>query len=270
MRTLLVSASLLIASAATADDNPRRRVAVLEYRAGSSALVGLGAQLASELGKQTSLDVLGPAQARAIYGDPLDGAVVKCGGEAECVARIGQRLAAAEVILIGVSELGDVILTMQRIDVRTHAVGARIADSFAEGSTPTGEQVAKYLGRLLPPSDFLRFGVIAIVASQAGARVSVSGQTRGVTPIAPLKLRAPDSYAIRIEKEGFLPFSTRVQLPPDGELRVEAELARRSARAWYQRWWAVSGLGLLIAGAAATTIYVVTRDDELRLTGSVE
>jgi hypothetical protein len=254
-----------------ADAAPKRKVVVLEYRSGSSSLVGIGTQLATEIGKQTSLDVLGPAQAKAVFGEQLDQAVVKCGGAAECVAKIGEKLGAADILLIGVSEMGDVLLTMQRIDVASKSVSVRTSDSLTSSAPPSEEQISQYIHRLLPPTDFLRFGTIEIVANQTGARVKVGGKERGVTPIAPLRLEAPASYAIRIEKSGFVPFSTKVKLPPDGTLRVEAELSVRGSKAWYQRWWVVAGLGLVITGAAGTTIYFATREEEkLHFMGTVE
>ncbi len=272
MRALACLLLVASTSLAHADNDPKRKLAVLEYRAGSASLVGIGTQLATAVGKQTSLTVLGPAQAKTVYGEQLDQAIVKCGGEADCVAKIGAKLGVAEVILIGVSELGDVILTMQRIDVASHAVNARIADSLANNAAPSAEQVDGYLGRLLPPTDFIRFGVIEIVSSQPGALVTVGGEQRGTTPIAPLKLRAPATYPIKIEKAGFVPYTTKVQLPPDGELKVEAELSRRTSKAWYQRWYVAVGLGLVVAGAAGTTIYFATGggDDRLEFRGSVQ
>lgn len=261
--------------AARAEPGPRRQLVVLEYRAGSSALPGIARRLVGAIGKQTSLAVLGPDQARAVYGDNLDQVLVKCAGEAECIAKIGQRTGAAEVILVGVSELGDVILTMQRIDVGSRKVSARIADSLAEGASPTDEQVDAYLQRLLPPADFLRFGVIDIAANLAGAQVIVGNERRGETPIQPLRLPAPASYEIRVEKAGFAPYRTKVALPPDGEIKVEANLSRPGrAAAWYQRWYVVAGLGLVVAGAGGTAIYFATRepasDGRIGVGGTVE
>ncbi len=267
---LLLCASTI----AAADPNPKRKVSVLEYRAGSSALPGMAQRVVATLSKQTSLQVLGPDQTRVIYGDQLDGTLVKCAGEADCVAKIGQKVGAAEVILVGVSELGDVILTMQRIEVSSKQVSARIADSLAENTTPTDAQLDGYLQKLLPPTDFLRFGVIEIVANLSGAAVSVGGENRGVTPIAPLKLPAPASYDIRIEKQGFVPYRTKVDLPPDGQLKVEAELSKRGApAAWYQKWYVLAAAGLLVAGAGGTAIYFATRSDasdRVEITGVVE
>jgi hypothetical protein len=266
---------LALPAAARAEPNPKRKVIVLEYRSGSSALQGISRRVVGAIGQQTSLAVLGPDQARAVYGDHLDQVLGKCAGDAACIAKIGQRAAAAEVILVGVSELGDVILTMQRIDVGSRGVSARIADSLAEGATPTDAQVDAYLQRLLPPTDFLRFGMIEIVANLAGAAVTVGDERRGETPLPPLKLPAPAAYEIRVEKTGFLPYRTKIALPPDGEIKVEANLARPGATpAWYQRRYVVAGLGLVVAGAGGTAIYFASRapagDGRIGVTGTVE
>lgn len=249
---------LALCAVAHADDNPKRKVVVLEYRAGSSALPKVVGQLVATMQKQTSLQVLGPEQTKTIYGEKLEDAIVKCAGEADCVAKIGQKVGAAEVILVGISELGDVILTMQRIDVKTRAVSSRIADSLAGNASPNEEQLASYITRLLPPSDFLRFGVIAIIANESGAAVTVGGEARGVTPIEPLKLHAPATYTIRVEKTGYVPFTTKVQLPPDSEIKVEAELAQRGATRWYQKWWVLTGIavGAALVGGG---VYLATR-----------
>lgn len=258
-RALLVLAAM--AGIAHADPNPKRKVSVLEYRAGSSALQGMATRVVQALSKQTSLQVLGPDQTRVIYGGELDGTLVKCGGEAECVANIGKKIGAAEVILVGVSELGDVILTMQRIDVGSKEVSARIADSLDENVTPSDAQLDAYLQKLLPPTDFKRFGVIEIVANLPGAAVTVGGEPRGLTPIEKLTLPAPATYEIKIEKRDFVPFRTKVELPPDGQLRVEAELSIRGETKWYQRWYVLAAAGVLVAGAAGTAIYFATRGD---------
>jgi hypothetical protein len=260
MTRALIILSLFVAGLAHADDNPKRKLIVLEYRAGSSALPGIATRVVTLLSKQTSLQVLGPVQARAVYGDPLDQVLVKCGGEAVCIARIGQKIGAAEVILVGISELGDVILTMQRIEVASRTVAGRVADSLATGAIPSDSQISDYVNRLLPPSDFLRFGVIELVANLSGAAVTVGGQPRGETPIAALKLRAPATYDIRVEKPGYVAFSTKVALPPDGEIKVEAELSRRGSEAWYQRWYVLAAAGLVVAGAGGTAIYFGVRD----------
>lgn len=274
MRPLLILALLALAGVAHADPDPRRKVIVLEYRSGSPALPAISQRVVDTMAKLTSLQLLGPDQTRAVYGERLDGAVATCAGDAACLAAIGKKVGAADVLLVAVSELGDVILTMQRIEVAKREVVTRIADSFGPGVSPSDDQLNGYLTRLLAPTDFVRYGVIGIVANLTGAAVTVGGQSRGTTPIEPLKLPAPASYDIRVEKAGYVPFTTRIALPPDGEIKVEASLSRRGGEpAWYQRWYVLAGAGVLIAGAAGTAIYVGTRAgpaDSVPVTGTLQ
>jgi hypothetical protein len=249
MKAALV-ALVAMTAVAVADPDPHRKVVVLEYRAGSTALQGIATRMVAALGTQTSLAVLGPDQTRAVYGEHLDQVIVKCAGEAECVARIGQKVGAAEVILIGVSELGDVILTMQRIVVADRRVASRVADSLASGALPSDAQLSQYLARVLPPTDFLRFGVIQIDATEPGADVTINKESRGVTPIPPLKLPAPASYDIHVEKRGFLPFDTSIALPADGEIKLPVRLQHPGGKtAWYQHWYVLAAAGVIVIGA---------------------
>ncbi|MEJ7599093.1 MAG: PEGA domain-containing protein [Kofleriaceae bacterium] len=271
-RALIIALAIAGSATAHAEPDAKRKVSVLEYRAGSSGLPGIAARVAAALGKQTSLQVIGPDQTRAVFGDGLEQTLVKCEGEADCVAKIGARVGAAEVILVGVSELGDVILTMQRISVPGRSIEGRVADSLAPGAQPSDSQLDSYLTKLLPPTDFMRFGVIAIVANEVGADVTVGGEKRGITPIQPLKVRAPASYEIRVEKYGFVPFTTQVTVPADGEYNVRAQLQRPGAgKSWYTRWYVLAAAGVLVAGAAGTTIYFATAEssDRVDFNGSV-
>lgn len=268
MRAFAIAALVLAVSAqiARADDNPKRKVVVLEYRSGSAALIGISSRFAAAMSKLTSLDVVSPEQAKTLYGEQLVQTVVRCAGEAECVSKVGAKLGAAEVVVIGVSELGDVILTMQRIEVRSHTVLSRIADSLGSDAHPSDDQVELYLKHLLPPGDFVRFGVIDIRSSEGGAVVTVGDTRRGTTPLPPLKLEAPATYAVKVEKRGFVPFTTTVQLPPDVELKVDANLAVRGGGShWYQKWYVLTAAGLLVAGAAGGTIYFATQRDDSSL-----
>jgi len=263
MRRLVVACIVLFAGIAHADPDPKRKVVVIEYRSGSSALPGIANRVVETMTKLTSLQLLGPDQTRTVYGDQLDQAIAKCSGEAGCIAAIGKKVGAADVLLVGVSELGDVILTVQRIEVGRGEVVTRIADSLAASAVPSDDQINGYLARLLSPGDFMRYGVIDIVANLAGAAVTVGGTSRGLTPIQALKLPAPATYEIRVEKAGFVPFTTKVALPPDGEIKVSAELSKRGGDgAWYGRWYVLAGAGLLVAGAATTAIYFGTRTTE--------
>ena len=253
-------AVVALATSAAADPDPKRSVAVLEYRAGSRALPRLEDRIAKVLAARTSLDVVDALEARKRHGG-LDAAVVACGGETACVAKLGTRIGVQEILLVGVSEMGDVILTLQRIDVKARQVQGRLAEAVELDAEPSDADLARYLERVMPKSDFIRYGVIHIDANLDGADVEVGGQHRGITPVPALRLRAPASYDIRVSKLGFVPFRARVAVPPEGEVRVQAELSRREAESrWYQRWWVPVIAGVVVAGAAAGTYFAVTEE----------
>ena len=57
--------------------------------------------------------------------------MVECAGDAVCIGAIGARLGTDEVLLVGVSELGDVIFTLQRIKSGDGTVDGRVAEALA-------------------------------------------------------------------------------------------------------------------------------------------
>jgi hypothetical protein len=52
-----------------------------------------------------------------------------------------------------------------------------------------------------------------------------------------------------------------VQLPPDSELKVDAELSPRGAggAAWYQKWYVITG-AVVLGGLVGGGIYFATRE----------
>lgn len=236
--TLSLAAWTLLACPLATDAHaqaPNRHVAVLEYRAGSSAVPRIGTRTAALLRAKTSLQVIDEDDARAAKGARVDRAVARCSGQPRCVAGIGRALGADEVLLVGVSELGDVILTFQRVDVTSARVVARVAEALAPGTVPEDGAIVGYLRRVLPRADFVRWGTIEIHANVAGARVEIGGALRGTTPLRPLRVHAPAAYVIAVDKSGYVGFRAEVNVPPDAIVRVEPVL-RPSHDAWYDRW----------------------------------
>ena len=254
--------TLALSGLAAAQESPRRKVAVLEYRAGTRVLEGIGDRLAAILQKRTSLVISTPEDARRRL-PTVDAELARCAGGAPCVAALGRRLGVDEVLLIGVSELGDVILGMQRVRSQGGAVEARVAESLGAGDVPDDGQLAGYLKRLLPPEDFKRFGVIRVRADVRGARVFVGGEARGETPMGDLRVAASATYAVRVSKKGYVDFNARVMVPPDGTVEVVPKLTlvgRGGAAPWYGKWWVWAGVGGAVV--ATTAIILVSSEDE--------
>lgn len=259
----VTAALLVLATGRAGADDPGRSVALLEFRSGSAALPDVDRRAAAILDKMTSLVVVGSDEGRRRYGSKLDADVVTCAGEAACIARIGRTLGVDEVLLIGVSEFGDVIITLQRIDAEGGEVVSRLAEALAPGSSPDDAQLARYLEQLLPKSDFVRWGVIRIDADVDGATVKVGDTIRGKTPLKPLRVRAPASYDIVLSKPGYGDFRASVDVPPDALVKVHPTLSRDND-AWYDRWWVAAIAGTVVVGAA-TAGYFATRDDPTEL-----
>jgi hypothetical protein len=238
-----------------------RTIAVLEYRAGVRAAPELAEGMATELGRLTSHKVVAPAEARLQLGASIDAEVARCKGDAQCISRIGTRLACDEVILIGVSQLGDLILAIQRIDVGSSRVLSRLADSLAVKHRVRPNDLRAYLRRLLPASDFKRYGKIVIKTDSVGDEVFLDEISRGKTPLAPLNVPAPGRYAVRVTRPGHEDFIARLDILPEAEVEVTPTLSRRSGPArWYQQWWVWALVGGAVAAAAtATAVVTVTR-----------
>lgn len=261
MRLWVTALVLLAAQGAWA----RKTVAVLEYRSGAKGAVGIGERLAAALAANAALEVIGPQEARRRVGNRIDADVARCAGEPMCIGTLGESLGAQEVLLIGVSQLGDVVLAMQRIDARRGVSGARLAESMPPDAQPLDDELLHWLRQLFPPEVFKRYGQIKIITDVKGADVRLNDESRGKSPIdEPLKVRAPGSFKVKVTKSGYAPFEAGVDVLPDATVELRATLVRLEGKqAWYKRWyvWAAVGGALAIAGASVG-IYYGTRVDE--------
>lgn len=262
---LALAVVVMAMPAARAEGAPdaKRAVVVLEYRAGSDALQAVDRRVAEILRKRTSLEVLDADDARKKYGRDLDRKLVGCSGDAGCIAAIGRDMDVREVVLIGVSQFGDVILTLQRIDTGNGRVISRVAEAMAQGADPDDAALLSYLQRVMPKGDFLRYGVIRIVANVEGATVSIGGRERGQTPVEPIRVRAPATYDIHLTKPGFVPFRASVAVPPDAEVRVDPELEPKRDAPWYTRWWFITTAGTVVAGSVALFVILSEQPDDV-------
>ena len=271
---------LLLALAGVAGAAPAepagRAVAVLEYRTAAAQAQDLAGRIAQALGSNTSLQVIDAREGRRRLGARLDGEVAACAGDAACLGAIGQRLGAAEVVLLAVSQLGDLVLAIQRIDVAKKAVTGRVADSIGAGQALDEPRILSWLQQLYPPETFKRYGQILIRTDVGGAQVYVNAKPRGQTPLpGPIQVLAPGNYRILVEKSSFLPFQAQLSVMPDTTVEVAAQLiAEQRSKPWYKRWyvWVGIGAGLAEAVGAAALGATLGREppDMSRVPGTIE
>ncbi len=236
-----------------------RTVAVLEFRSGTRAVPRITRTFATRLARLTSHRVIPPSEARRLLGS-VDGDVAQCKGEASCIAAIGNELRCDEVVLVGISQLGDTILAFQRIDSARGVVLARLADTLGRRRRITTSSLDRYLRRLFPAGDFKRYGKIAVRTNTTGDRVFVDGQYRGQTPLPPLRVAAPGRYAIRVTRPGHDDFLARLDVLPDALVEVTPTLGRKhTPTRWYQRWWVWAIVGGVVVASATTAVVLTTR-----------
>ncbi|MCC6746281.1 MAG: PEGA domain-containing protein [Deltaproteobacteria bacterium] len=252
--TILLTFVALASRGREAQAASGRTIAVLEYRAGVRGGERLASAMASQLARSTANVALDPQEARRRFGPALEAEVARCKGLPACVAALGARLGAQEVILVGVSQLGDLILAIQRIAVPSGRVLARMADSAAPSHVFTADVLLGYLQQLLPPDDFRRYGRIAVRSDVAGDLVLLNGRRQGRTPLSPLVVPAPGRYTIRVRRPGHLDFVARLDVLPEAAVEVTPSLPRAGAPPprWYQHWWVWAIVGGVVASGATT------------------
>ncbi len=234
-----------------------RSIAVLEFRQDVSALPGLADRMARRIRKLTGHRVLGPTEARQKLGAVVDNHVAQCQGQPTCVGALGTRLGVSEVILIGMSSLGDVIIQISRVRAATRKPLSSVAHTASADAALSQKTLDAWIKRLLPPKDFLRYGYIRVNANKNDATVFLDKERHGTTPLPnPLKVRAPSTHELRVKKDGYVPFSARVQVPPEATIQVDANLVpvSKAGPPYYKRWWfwtAVAGGVALVAGVTA-------------------
>lgn len=232
-------------------------VAVLERRSGVKVLADLPEQLAQALGRNTSLKVIDPREARRRVPG-LDAEVGRSSADVARMADLGTRLGADEVLLMAVSQLGDVVLALQRIDVRGRKVGARVADSIATEQAVDEARVLGWLQQLYPPETFKRYGLIRVNTNVDGAQVYLNAKARGQTPLRePVQVLAPGNYRLLVEKPRYLSFQAALTVMPDSTAEVTATLTPEVvATPWYRRWYVWAIVGGVAVAAAATSVAV--------------
>ena len=254
----------VVLGARRAHADKKRRVAVFEYRAGSRAAPEVAERLAESLRKASNFDVIDPAEGRRREGAGMDAEIARCAGDARCIATIAQRMQADEALLVGVSQLGDVVIALQRIDVQHGNATSRLAESLPAGEQPDDHALSDWLHQLYPADAFSRFGALRIVSDADDATVTIDGTKRGQTPLPDaLNLAAPGSYRVRVDKPGYVPFQVRIDVVPDTSIEVHATLSRSMVAApWYKRGYVWGTVGGVIAAAGiGVAIYYGTRVD---------
>jgi len=262
MRKLVATALVLVCFGALprAAQARKRSIAVLEFRQGVSALPWFADRMAKRLRHLTGLGVLGPTEARQKIGDQVDTFVARCQGQPSCVAAIGRKLGVSEVILVGMSSLGDVIIQITRVKVSTRRVLGSVGHTMPPLGKLSLKKLDSLLHRLMPRRDFIRYGFIQVRSNRRNAQVFLNSRKHGVTPLeGPIKVRAPSAHRLKVIKPGYVDFSADLQVPPDATVTVNAELPLipKQITPFYKKWWFWTVLASSVVTIAGVTTGVM-------------
>ena len=175
-----------------------------------------------------------------------------------------------EVLLVAMSQLGDLVLNLQRVDVASgRATGAPISAVVPMRGEIDAGQIDGWLKQLYAPTVFKRYGYIAVVANVDGAVVTINGQVRGETPLdGRIKVAAAKSYRVSLTKPGRVSFAARIDVVADSTVEVRAEMPElHGSVPWYKRWYPWAILGAVVAGGAVGSVLYVTRPDDSKSSG---
>lgn len=238
--------------AGLADDVPASLVIYRYDLDSSNALADLEDRLVRALRANTALTLRALSRAQR-------SAAQECSGEPQCLAKVVAPTGSDGLLLVVVSQLGEVTPIMSRINVRTGQVMARMGQPLAEDTVISQEMVLSWLQNLLPAGLFKRYASIKIETDVAGAQVYLNAARQGVTPLdRPLRVLAPATYQVRIEKAQHLPFLANLTVLPDAATELRAPLPRSlQPIPAYKRWylWATIGAGVALA-AGGTALYL--------------
>lgn len=259
---------LVLALAGSAYARPRRktRMAVLEYRSGVGRTLDLASRLVRLLKRKTSYDIVDLTEARKRIGPGVDFLVARCAGRATCMAALGRRLGVDEVLLVAMTQMGDIIVVVSRILTRSRTEAARAGITVSGDQRVPSQRLMDLLNKLLPAAAFKRYGSIRVRCNIQNAQVFVGKELKGQTPLeGPLELPAPAEYEVKVQRKGYVTFTARLRVPPDATITVNANLVplRTGSPPIHKQWWFWTTLGasaVLVAAGVITGILVGRRN----------
>ncbi len=180
--------------------------------------------LRAEAGRIKGFSLQPAAETEAILSRPENAALRTCGGETECLTRIGVTLGADRLITGIIGALGeDYTFDLKLVNSATGREERRINEALSGREDLLIPAIRQALYKLAAPD--LVTGSIIIEVPVAEAEVLVDGKPVGKTPLAaPVTGLKPGPHRLTISKKGFTPFSDEVTVRFQQTTRVQVDL----------------------------------------------
>ncbi len=180
--------------------------------------------------------------------------------DASCVAQIAGALDADRLLSGSVALVGHTtVVNVRLVDVkRSLTLAHESADFDAPQESDLIDAVRRMTFQVLTGKALDTTGTVLLDVSQKSATVLFDGQVWGSTPLRGSRRARAGPHEIVVQKEGFVRWSSTVDVPAGGEVPLEVTLVPLStlsparSRLWTWGWIST---GVAIAGFAATTVF---------------
>jgi hypothetical protein len=200
-------------------------------------------------------DRLIPPETLARASSEIREGLTACDGVVECLVELVGGAGWDAFIVGNVAGLGeDRAINLKLIDVRLGREVRRTAEKASGDEARLIVQMRKAAVELVAPGKFA--GALELVARQEGVAIVIDGTPAGVTPLATTRLElTAGRHALEAKREGYVPFSTMVEIAYGEVKQVTIDLPLSTAfvggeTPYRYRWWtwAMAGAGVLGVG----------------------
>jgi len=243
------------AGATTAGTPGKQRVAILGLRTTDvqpNLVATLTRILGTEIAALERYQVVAEDDVRSVVAASALSQALGCTGLAcsSSFAQISEALQAGLLVSGTIGLVGSrYSLNLSLVDARSGRTENRAgADARSQDDLPAAIRKAV-------PTLFGIAGLVVLVNQVPGARVLVDEKLAGTAPVGPLPITREGEHALRVEKEDWTPFDTRVSVKPGERVRVRVEsweyrdLEERSRSRRTLGWGLVAGAGAAALGA---------------------
>jgi hypothetical protein len=218
----------------------------LPDRLGALVSQAIGEYAANELRRQ----VVSKEDIRRLVTFEMQKQLLGCDSAAcETVGSVGEALGVARIVTSRLTAVGDrLMLGVVVLDVRNQtAVGRATREVRAEAELPEAVRDAVHFALTQTERESKGY---ARIEGPAGAQVVVDGAALGVLPMLPVRL-PKGRHVVQVEKPGFLPLESTIEILVGKEALLEAKLLPTSDVK-------VAGLALLPWASATAALAVVS------------
>jgi hypothetical protein len=182
--------------------------------------------------------------------------VAGCKDNDMCLAELGRALKVDRLVVGHVSKLPEsYIVSLRLIDPAEVRVDSKTSESFQGDEEQLARAVRHAARRLLGIAED-GSGTLAVSTNVEDAVLYLDNKNRGRLPLPPLLHVPAGRHLVRVAKNGAPDWRKDFYVNAGDTTAVWAEL-KGGEKKWYQHWWVWTIAGVVLAGGATATYFLV-------------